>query len=108
MLPIDGKRGFARGSNNERESHIEQEAKRYARSIGYWVRKFKTPARRSAPDGIFASAFGFVFWIEFKAQGKVPTPLQLAEHADMRAHGLIVYVVDNLQDAKVILDRHCL
>ena len=110
MLPADDKTSFARNvaDLDARESSVEGRAKRYARSLGYWVRKFKSPGRRSAPDDIFKHPYGDVFWIEFKAYGKPPTALQLEEHAEMRAVGLIVYVCDNFDDAKAILDRHCL
>jgi hypothetical protein len=110
VLPTDEKTSFARSTADldARESSVEERAKRYARSLGYWCRKFKSPGRRSAPDDIFANGCGFVFWVEFKARGKTATALQLEEHAEMRAHGLIVYVVDNFDDAKAILDRHCL
>lgn len=79
-----------------RESQIEGWAKQIARNCGWWVRKFKTPARRSAPDDIFAK-HGRVFFIEFKATGCVPSDLQDEEHRIMRAVGLTVYVVDSKQ-----------
>lgn len=110
MLPTDGKTSFARSAADldARESSVEERAKRYARSLGYWCRKFKSPGRRSAPDDIFANGCGFVFFCEFKARGEKPTALQLAEHDEMRAHGLIVYVVDSYDEAKRILDLHAL
>ena len=110
MLPADDKTSFARNSSDldARESSVEGRAKRYARSLGYWVRKFKSPGRRSAPDDIFKHRYGIPFFIEFKAHGKPATALQLEEHAEMRAAGLTVYVCDNFDDAKAILDRHCL
>jgi hypothetical protein len=110
MLPADTKRRFGRDPDalDARESSLESRAKRYAKSLGYWVRKFQSPGKRSAPDDIFANPFGFVFFIEFKARNKPPTANQLEEHAEMRAHGLTVYVVDNYADACAILDRHCL
>lgn len=111
MLPAEKKRvSFARNKRDldKRESSLEGRAKRYARSLGYWVRKFKTPGRRSAPDDIFKHPNGIAFFIEFKARDKPPTALQLEEHAEMRAAGLIVYVVDRFDDAKAILDRHSL
>ena len=110
MLPPDSKTSFARKSADldARESSVEGRACTYARSLAYWTRKFKSPGKRSAPDRIFSNAFGFVLFLEFKARGKKPTALQLAEHDEMRAHGLIVHVCDNFDDAKTILDRHCL
>lgn len=110
MLPLDGKTRFGRRSADldKRETSVEGRAKRYARSLGYWVRKFKSPGRRSAPDDIFKHPHGVAFFIEFKALGVPPSGLQLEEHAEMRAVGLIVYVCDNFDDAKAIIDRHCL
>lgn len=77
-----------------RERDIEEWAVRKAREQGWWVRKFASPNRRSAPDDIFAK-HGRVFWIEFKATGEEPTALQEEEHAKMRAAGLTVYVCDS-------------
>jgi hypothetical protein len=91
-----------------RESSVEGRAKRYAAKLGYWCRKFKSPGKTSAPDDVFKHPNGPAFYIEFKALGKKPTPMQLNEHEEMRAVGLIVYVVDNFDDAKTILDRHSL
>jgi hypothetical protein len=110
VLPVDDKRGFATKSRDldVRESSVEGRACTYARNLGYWHRKYKSPGKRSAPDRIFKHLHGIAFFIEFKARGKEPTALQLAEHAEMRAAGLIVYVCDNFDDAKAILDRHCL
>lgn len=77
-----------------RESQIEGWAVQCARNLRYYVRKYKTPARRSAPDRIFAK-HARVFFIEFKATGDVPSDLQAEEHRKMRLAGLTVYVVDS-------------
>lgn len=77
-----------------RESDIESWSVKYARKRGWWARKFRTMHRRAAPDFIFGKN-GIVFWVEFKATGEAPTPLQADEHKDMRAHGLTVYVCDS-------------
>lgn len=86
------------------ERDIEKRANDYAIRLGYWQRKFVSPSRRGAPDRIYA-IFGRVFWIEYKASGARPTKLQHKEHAKMRAAGLTVYVCDNVEDAKAILDK---
>lgn len=77
-----------------RERDIESWAVRRAEKAGYWVRKFKAPGRRSAPDRIFAQ-LGRSWWVEFKATGEQPTELQLDEHRKMRAAGLTVYWTDS-------------
>jgi hypothetical protein len=86
-----------------RESKIENAVCGYADRKGMWVRKFVSPGRRSAPDRIFGF-HGRVFWIEFKAPGKKPTPLQAAEHEKMRKHGLTVYVCDSITSGKKVID----
>jgi hypothetical protein len=85
------------------EKEVENPAKAYARRLGWWVRKFKSPGNRSAPDDVFGKN-GRIFFIEFKRPGKKPTPEQLLEHEEMRRHGLTVYVCDNLEEAKQIID----
>lgn len=77
-----------------RESQIENYGKQRAKNLGWYVRKYTTPSRRSAPDDIFAKE-GRVFWVEFKATGEVPTELQDLEHIEMRGYGLTVYVCDS-------------
>jgi hypothetical protein len=48
------------------------------------------------------SAGGRVVFIEFKAPGKKPTPLQAAWHARLRALGFEVHVIDNVSDFEAI------
>lgn len=86
-----------------RESDIESHGVKYARKLGWYVRKFATPHRRSAPDDIHA-LMDRVFWIEYKATGEGPTPLQAKEHREMRAKGLTVYVIDSREDARRVID----
>lgn len=77
-----------------REHDVEDWSKKLARRKGWYVRKFKTPAHRSAPDDIFIKN-GRVFFTEFKATGESPTELQAEEHAGLREHGATVYVCDS-------------
>ena len=41
-------------------------------------------------------------FIEFKAPGKKPTPLQAAWHDKLRALGFEVHVIDNVSDFEAI------
>lgn len=86
------------------ERDIEKRVNDYATRLGYWQRKFTSPTRRGAPDRIYA-IYGRVFFVEFKATGQRPTRLQELEHKKIREAGLTVYVCDNVEDAKAILDR---
>lgn len=47
------------------------------------------------------------FFIEFKAPGEVFSPLQAERAKELRAHGYMVYVVDNVAKGKIIIDKEC-
>lgn len=90
------------------EKEIEGKACRYAKAAGCWVRKFTSPGQRAAPDRIFMTTRGVVFFIEFKAPGKRPTPLQQREINIIRSKGGHAHWADNLEDAKAIIDGYCM
>lgn len=86
---------------------VQDRCVKYARNRGWYARKFKSPANNAVPDFLFAKRrlhlAGVVrevkrtIFVEFKATGKKPTPLQLEEHAEMRAAGLAVSVIDSVE-----------
>lgn len=86
------------------ERDIESWSKRKAKAAGYWVRKFKSPGNRSVPDDVFARR-GRTFYVEFKATGETPTPLQADEHRQMREAGLTVYWTDCREGFAYIMER---
>lgn len=86
------------------ESQIEKKVCDAAKKMGFWCRKFVSVNCRGVPDRIFAID-GRVFWIEFKRPGQKPTELQQIEHTRMRQNGLRVYVCDNVDYGKSILER---
>ncbi len=88
-----------------KEADIEQRVCYYAKSkYGILTDKFTSPNRRSVPDRIFSAPNGRVFFIEFKAVGKKPTAQQLRDHSRRRALGQHIYVVDNTELGKKIID----
>ena len=86
-----------------RESVIEKKVSDYATSKGWLVYKFSSPNTRAAPDKIFMRD-GVVFFIEFKAPGKLPTKLQYANHKRITAHGVSVFVIDNIEKGIALVD----
>ena len=87
-----------------RESKIEEAVWRYAHSKGFEHYKFTSPARGSVPDRLFVTPNGVVFFIEFKATGEKPTVPQMREHDRLRSKHQIVYVCDNIDYGKQIID----
>ncbi len=93
---------------NPFEKDIEKRVCAFAEAHGILVYKFTSPSRRSVPDRMFILPGGRVFWIEFKRAGCVPTASQEVEIAKMRKQGATVYVVDNVEQGKAVVDRFCL
>lgn len=85
------------------ESSIEGTVVYRAERAGWFVRKVQWPGRRGAPDRVFAKKGHGTIWIEFKQEGKAPNTLQRREHKRMRDAGMVVHVVDRIDDALRIL-----
>lgn len=84
------------------ERTLEKKVKRMAEDRGWWCRKFVSPSNRGVPDRVFIRN-GRVVFIELKAPGKKPTPLQAKTIRDMQIKGAEVYVVDDYAEAAAIL-----
>lgn len=67
--------------------------------------KFTSPACRSVPDRMFITRTGEVFFIEFKRLGQKPMPAQEVEIAKIRVQGVLVFVVDNVDMGKQVVDQ---
>lgn len=66
--------------------------------------KLNVKGRVGWPDRLFIF-HGKVLFIEFKRLGEKPTLIQQYVHAEIRAHGVPVEVVDNVGDAGRVIDE---
>lgn len=82
-----------------RESAIEAKAVSAAGKLGVWTSKFCSTSRRGVPDRTFIFN-GRVVFVEFKAPGEVPTPLQRAIVRQMLDAGASVFVLDSVGQVK--------
>ena len=87
------------------EKQIEERVNTYAKEHGVMVYKFTSPARAAVPDRLYVY-HGKVWFIEFKREGKSPTPAQEREHDRLREHDIDVFVVDNVEFGKKVIDRY--
>lgn len=85
------------------EKQIEAKVCDYAKTKGMMVYKFTSPARAAVPDRLFILN-GRVFFIEFKREGQKPTPAQEREHNRLRQQAINVFVVDNVDSGKMVID----
>lgn len=84
-----------------REAYVEKAVIRRAKRNGWTVRKMQWIGTVGAPDRFFAK-WGVVILCEFKAPGKKPRKEQREEHALLRAAGVIVIVIDNVEDGYAV------
>lgn len=92
--------------SNPLEKVIEEKVNDYAKSKGVAVYKFTSPMRAAVPDRLYINAKGFIWFCEFKRKGKVPTPAQQREHERLRLRNVTVYVIDDIEDGKAMIDCH--
>lgn len=81
------------------EKDVERALVRRVESLGGTCEKFTSPGRRSVPDRLITMPNGVIVFVELKAPGKKPTPLQARDHERRRAMGCDVRVIDNKDDA---------
>ncbi len=86
------------------EKQIEQAVCTYAKSKGLLAYKFTSPARRSVPDRLFLAPNGVCFFIEFKQRGNTPTIAQAREILRIQNQGHRVYVCDDVEAGKHVIN----
>ena len=87
------------------EKQIEERVGTYAKEQGFLVYKFTSPQRSAVPDRIYITPRGTIFFVEFKRTGQVPTPAQEREHERLRAQHVTVFVIDDVDTGKAMVDR---
>ena len=78
-----------------REKTIEQKFRVAVKAAGGLAVKFASPGFDGVPDRLALLPGGRMAFVEVKAPGKKPRPLQLARHRQLRQLGFKVYVLDD-------------
>lgn len=86
------------------EKQIEAKVCEYAKTKNVLVYKFTSPARAAVPDRMFIRPDGRIWFVEFKRQGAKPTEAQEREHHRLRQHKVNVFVIDNVEEGKTMID----
>ena len=90
-----------------REKQIEQKLVKATKNMGGIAPKFVSPGFDGMPDRIVLLPGGHIGFVEVKAPGEKPRPLQLARHGLLRRLGFRVFVLDEEQQIGGILDEIC-
>lgn len=88
-----------------REKVIEQKLTKAVRQNGGVCWKFTSPGTAGVPDRIILMPKGHIAFVEVKAPGEKPRPLQVSRHRLLRRLGFKVYVLDNIDDITKILSE---
>jgi len=79
------------------EKVIEAALVKRVKALGGMAEKFTSPNKRSVPDRIVTLPGGVIIFVELKAPGKLPKPLQQRDHDIRRALGCDVRVIDSIE-----------
>ena len=88
-----------------REKTIEQKFRAAVKAAGGLAVKFTSPGFDGVPDRIVLLPGGKMAFVEVKAPGEKPRPLQLARHRLLRRLGFRVYVLDDESQIGGIVDE---
>ncbi|MGV3278744.1 VRR-NUC domain-containing protein [Rickettsiales bacterium LUAb2] len=86
------------------EKQIESKVCEYAKKKGWWVAKFCSPSNRGVPDRILLKN-GKVLFMEFKSSVGKLSPLQQHKINEMCNLGAEVYVVNDIEYGKSIINH---
>ena len=88
-----------------KEKAIEKKLVKAVKADGGLAPKFVSPGFDGMPDRILLMPGGSMAFVEVKAPGEKPRPLQLARHKLLRGLGFKVFVLDDEQQIGGILDE---
>lgn len=87
------------------EKEVEKKLVKAVRSNGGICWKFTSPGTAGVPDRIILMPKGQIAFVEVKAPGEKPRPLQLSRHRLLRRLGFKVFVLDALENIEKIISE---
>ena len=88
-----------------REKQIEQKLVKAVRDAGGICPKWVSPGMDGVPDRMVLLPNGRIGFVEVKAPGESPRPLQSHRHRQLRALGFPVFVLDDEEKIPWILEE---
>lgn len=86
-----------------REKDIERQLQKRVKEAGGIALKFNSSNVNGVPDRIILFPFGRAVFIELKAPGRKPRPLQKKRIQQLRGMGFPVYVIDSHEGVEELL-----
>ena len=88
-----------------REKTVEQKLVSKVKKAGGICPKWVAPGFDGVPDRIAMFPGGRIAFVEVKAPGEKPRPLQAARHVLLRRLGFRVYILDEIEKIGGIIDE---
>jgi hypothetical protein len=88
-----------------REKTLETLLVRTVKSMGGLAPKFVSPGLDGMPDRIVLLSHGKMAFVEVKAHGKKPRPLQVRRKSQLESLGFSVYCLDDATQIGGMLDE---
>ena len=88
-----------------REKEIEKKLTLEAKKRGGLALKFVSPGFDGVPDRIVLLPEGKIAFVEVKAPGKRPRPLQMARHKLLSWLGFSVFILDDASQITKIIEE---
>ena len=88
-----------------KEKNIEQKLVKAVKKVGGVCWKFVSPGTNAVPDRLILIAMGKIAFVEVKAPGEKPRPLQVSRIKQIRNLGFKVYVLDDESKIGGIIDE---
>lgn len=87
------------------ESKIEKRLKKEIELIGGKALKFVSPGMSGVPDRIILLPHDRIVFIELKAPGKKPRPIQIKRIKELKDLGFDVRVIDSIDGVKNFIEE---
>lgn len=86
-----------------REKIIEQRLVKVVMNNGGVALKLASPTMNGLPDRLVLLPGGRLCFVEVKAPGRIPRPLQIKRHQRLRDLGFLVFVLDDPNKIEEVL-----
>ena len=87
------------------EKKLEQKLVKAVRDIDGLALKFVSPGCDGVPDRLILIAYGKVAFVEVKAKGKKPRPIQIRRINQIKNLGFLVFILDDEKDIPSIIKQ---
>lgn len=87
-----------------REKNVEEELVKQVKNLGGICWKFTVPSTSGVPDRIILY-HGKAYFVETKAPGETPRPLQRKIHRDMAKQSFPVAIIDTIEKVTEFINQ---